>query len=445
MANTNADWAQRAARVLTGPQSNLAPTLPIAPIFAQRAVGHRIFDVEGRDYIDLALTMGPLIFGHGHPRWIAAVKAQLLTLPSPLPGQFYSPLEVELGERMSSAIPCAELVKYGLSGSEVVQLVFRLARAFTNRPYVLRFDGHYHGWMDSVLGGSINPDPEAPPHPIDLPGTAGGFNTSTEGRSPVALLDQYKIEWNDADALEAVLERYGDQIALVHMEPIMCNFGGCPPRPGYLEAVRKLCDRYGVLLCFDEVITGFRVDLGGAQKLFGVTPDLATYGKAIAAGLPFAAVAGRADIMGLLSDRRVVGAGTFNCFPLGMAAAIATFDLLAEDNGAWFLNVDRIQARFRQGLREMAAAHGHGDLFLQGPRGQIYVDFLRADAAYSPAELEAADAVRRAAFRVICMEEGLSIGAGSRIYISGTMSEEDIGEALSRFDRVFSRLPKPAS
>ena len=445
MDSSNAHWAQRARKVLTGPQSNLAPPLPITPIFAERSDGHRIFDVEGRDYIDLALTMGPLIFGHGNPRWIAAVEAQLLKLPSPLPGQFYSPLEVELGERMTSAIPCAELVKYGLSGSEVVQLVFRLARAFTNRPYVLRFDGHYHGWMDSVLGGSLNPDPNLPPHPIDLPGTAGGFNTSTAGRSPVALLDQYKIEWNDVDALEAVLERYGDKIALVHMEPIMCNFGGCPPRPGYLEAVRELCNRHGVLLCFDEVITGFRVDLGGAQKVFGVTPDLATYGKAIAAGLPFAAVAGRTDVMGLLSDRRVVGAGTFNCFPLGMAAAIATFDLLAEDDGAWFRNVDRIQARFRQGLREMAAAHGHSDLFLQGPRGQIYVDFLKADVAYSPAELEMADAARRSAFRVMCMEEGLSIGAGSRIYISGTMSDEDVAESLNRLNKVFARLPKPSS
>lgn len=444
MANTNAEWAIRAKRVLTGPQSNLAPALPIAPIFAERASGHRIYDVEGRDYIDFALTMGPLVFGHGHPRWIAAVEAQLGKLPSPLPGQFYSPLEVEFAERLTTAIPCAERVKYGLSGSEVVQLVFRLARAYTNRPYVLRFDGHYHGWMDSVLGGTLNPDPNQPPHPLDLPGAAGGFNTSTAGRSPVALLDQYKIEWNDADSLEAVLKRYGDKIALVHMEPVMCNFGGCPPRPGYLEAVRTLCNRYGALLCFDEVITGFRVDLGGAQKVFGVTPDLATYGKALAAGLPFAAVAGRADVMGLLSDRSVVGAGTFNSFPLGMAAAVATFDLLAEDDGAWFHNVDRIQERLRQALRETAAAHGHGDLFLQGPRGQIYVDFLKAEVAYSPRELESADAARRAAFRVICMEEGLSIGAGSRIYVSGTMSDDDVTEALSRFDRVFERLPRPA-
>ena len=443
MGYTNANLAARAAKVLTGPQSNLAPPLPFPSIFAERASGHRIFDVEGRDYIDLALTMGPLIFGHGHPRWISAVEAQLDRLPSPLPGQFYSPLEVELGERMVSAIPCAERVKYGLSGSEVVQLVFRLARAFTNRPYILRFDGHYHGWMDNVLGGSINQDRHLPPHPIDSPGAAGGFNTSTAGRSPVALLDQYKIEWNDAEALQDVLEKYGDKIALIHMEPIMCNFGGCPPRPGYLEAVRELCDRYGIVLCFDEVITGFRVALGGAQEVFGVTPDLATYGKAIAAGLPFAAVAGRADIMELLSDRRVVGAGTFNCFPLGMAAAVATFDLLAEDNGAWFREVDRIQAHFRQSLSNMAISHGHDDLFLQGPRGQIYVDFLKADVAYSPAELNAADAARRGAFRLICMDEGLSIGAGSRIYISGTMSGEDITEALARFDKVFARLPKP--
>ena len=135
-----------------------------------------------------------------------------------------------------------------------MQLVFRLARAFTGRQHVLRFDGHYHGWLDNVLGGTLNPDPDVPPHPVDIVGTAGGFNTSTQGRAPQSLDETFKIIWNDLASLERVLDRYGSSIALVHMEAIMCNFGGCQPRPGYLEGVRELCDRHGILLCFDEVI-----------------------------------------------------------------------------------------------------------------------------------------------------------------------------------------------
>ena len=241
MANTNADWTHRAAKVLSGPQSNLAPAMPIAPIFAQRAAGHRIFDVEGRDYIDLALTMGPLIFGHGHPQWISAVEAQLRTLPSPLPGQFYSPLEVELGERMISAIPCAELVKYGLSGSEVVQLVFRLARAFTSRPYVLRFDGHYHGWMDEGVVGFANPmdrwgDDENPArtHP-------------SKGVIP-EVLDQFVVaRWNDPEHLRRRVDEFRGKIAAIIFEPALCNTCCIEPVPGLMATIRELCDRDGML------------------------------------------------------------------------------------------------------------------------------------------------------------------------------------------------------
>ena len=433
-------WRDRATRVLTGPQSNLAPAMPMPAPFIDRAIGHRLFDVDGRDFIDFALTMGPMIFGHGYAPWIDAVQDQMARCPSPLPGQFHSPLEVELAERMVEIIPAAELVKYCLSGTEAVQLVFRLARAYTSRPIVLRFDGHYHGWLDNVLGGELSHAPDTPPYPVDVPaGQAGGFSTTTAGRAQQAFSETYKIPWNDLAGLEAVLDRYGERIALVHMEAIMCNFGACPPRPGYLEGVRRLCDRHGILLCFDEVITGFRVALGGAQEVTGVTPDLCTYGKALAAGLPLAAVAGKREVMSLLTDRRVVGAGTFNCFPLALAAGCATIDLLRADDCAIFSQVDRIQGRLREAMVEMAHRHGH-TLFLQGARGQIYVDFMDAEIAWSPDDFVGADIAKRSRFRVLALQNGLNIGAGSRIYISGTMSDDDLEEALARFECTFAQL-----
>jgi len=440
MVQSSAQWAERAKAVLTGPQSNLAPPLPVDPIFVDRAAGHRLWDVEGRDYIDFALTMGPLIFGHGYRPWIDAVTAQLARCPSPLPGHFSSPLEVELGERLVRYIPAAERVKFCLSGTEAVQLVFKLARAFTGRPYVLRFDGHYHGWLDNVLGGELNPNQTEPPHPVDLPQSEhGGFSYRSQGRAPFALKETYKIRWNDIDAFEEVVTRYGSEIALVHMEAIMCNFGGCPPRPGYLEKVRELCTRHGILLCFDEVITGFRVAMGGAQEVTGVTPDLATYGKAVAAGIPFAVVAGKEPVMRLLTDRTVLGAGTFNCYPVAMAASIATLDILAANNQAMFAKVDQLQARLVRELTAMAARYGHG-LFTQGPRGQIYLDFMEQRTAWSPDDLAGADHAKRAAFRIAALKNGISIGAGSRMYVSATMSEEDVSEALARFDRTFAAL-----
>ncbi len=414
--------------------------MPLPPVFIDRADGHRLWDVDGRDYLDFALTMGPMIFGHGYGPWMRGLEAQLARCPSPLPGQFHSPLEVELAERVVAHVPSAERVKYCLSGSEAVQLAFRLGRAFTNRPYVLRFDGHYHGWLDNVLGGELNPDRHAPPHPVEQrDGSAGGFSTTTAGRAPHALEETFKIKWNDVAALEQAFSRWGDQIALVHMEPIMCNFGACPPRPGYLERVRELCDANGSVLCFDEIITGFRVALGGAQSLFGVTPDLTTFGKAFAAGLPVAAVVGKAEVMDLMRDRRVVGAGTFNCFPLGLAAAATTIDLLAADDQAVYARVDDIQVRVRSELASMARAHGH-PLFLQGPRGQIYVDFIDLEIAYSPDDLAGADTAKRSAFRVLALEEGIIVGAGSRLYLSGTMSDDDVDESLRRLLRVFRRL-----
>jgi len=249
------DLAERADRVFPGRQSNFRKASPGPALFLARGRGLRVWDVDGRDYLDLVLGMGPAIWGHGHPEYEAAIREQLSRLSSVSSSTVYTETELELAERIVHHVPCAEWVRFGISGTEADQLVIRLARAYTNRPYFLRFTGHYHGWIDNVFGGERNPDPEAPPFAIDRRDAPG----RTEGRSPHADSDSFLAPWNDTEALEQILIRHGADIGLVLMEPVMCNTGCCPPRPGYLERVRELCDQYQVLLCFDEVITGFRV------------------------------------------------------------------------------------------------------------------------------------------------------------------------------------------
>ncbi|GAH75243.1 unnamed protein product, partial [marine sediment metagenome] len=191
------------------------------------------------------------------------------------------------------------------------------------------------------MGGVVNDNALGMPFALE----SAADTAATEGRDPEALLQSFKLPWNDIAVLENILETYGEQVALIIMEPINCNGGCCSPRPGYLERVRELCTKYGIVLCLDEVITGFRVGLSGAQGLLSVTPDISTFGKAMAAGVPMAAVAGKRWIMDLLNERRVFSVGTFNGYPLGVAASLATINILERDDGAIYKHIDRMQKR----------------------------------------------------------------------------------------------------
>lgn len=426
---------KRALAVMPGPQSNLRAPLSARPSFIVKGRGGRLWDVDGREYIDYMIAAGPGILGHGRPEYIQALKDQLDTLYYTVSGASQTPQEIELAEKFHRHVPCAEKVRFCVSGSEAVQLAIRLARAYTGRPYFVRFEGHYHGWLDNVLGGLVHDDPVAEPFPYEGEEDPLG----TEGRDPAAFANSFRLPWNELDLLERVLERWGDKVALIHMEPILINGGCCPPRPGYLEGVRELCDRYGVVLCFDEVITGFRIGLGGAQAELGVTPDLATYGKALAAGLPISAVAGRAEIMDLLLERRVVGAGTFNGYPLGVAAALTTIEILERDEGAFYGLIDWRQAELTKGLAEIAARRGL-PLLIQGPRGVFCLHFIDRPVAYSVRELKQADVGMQNRLRTLLAEEGVLVMWGGRWYLSAGLTEKDVAETLERAERAMNRL-----
>jgi glutamate-1-semialdehyde 2,1-aminomutase len=428
-------WLARAAKVTTGTQSNLRAMVGEKPLVLERGVGLRLYDADGNDYVDFNLGMGPGLWGHAHPRYTKAVQeqvAKLLYMPS---GIAHTTLEIQVAEKLCAHVPSAELVRFLSTGSEAIQLVIRLARACTGRPLFVRFESNYHGWMDNVYGGLVNPDAAAPPHAVE----AEADPMATLGRSPSAMSESYKIAWNDADRLDEILRRHGRHIALVLMEPILCNGGCLPPRPGFLERVRSLCDQHGVILCFDEVITGFRIGLGGAQKELGVTPDVTTFAKGLTGGMPLSAVVGKRFVMDLLRENRVTAAGTYNASPPSMAATLASLTMLEESAGDYHRAVDRNQERLRAALRASAARHGH-PLLIQGPRGLLYTEFIDRDIAYTAADLAGADVDKSRRLRLLLIDEGVVIGRGNRWFVSGVLTERDLDDAVGRIDRAFARL-----
>ncbi|MEO1081728.1 MAG: aminotransferase class III-fold pyridoxal phosphate-dependent enzyme [Pseudomonadota bacterium] len=431
----NSAWTRRADAVMPGLNSNYAsfrlPNQP-PPIVFERSDGLRLIDADGKDYIDFVCGMGPAIWGNGNSEYLAAIHAQVDKLMSCGSAVGHATAEIELAEKLVELIPSAEQVRFCISGSEADQLVCRLARGHTGKRYVLRFEGHYHGWLDPMFSGTATSNPDELPTAQPSPGDSAGVPESSYGET---LL----IKWNDEARLRDVLERYGDQIALVIMEAVMCNSACCPPREGFLQAVRDLCDQHRVLLCFDEVITGFRAGLGGAQELFGVTPDLSVFAKAMSGGLPLACVAGRREIMNELATNSVLAVGTFNSFPLAVAAALKSIEMLERDNGAYYDRVDIRQRALMEGIEGLASANGHRVL-TQGPRGFFYLDFTELDVIYTPDDLSHSDTEKRMRFRALLHENGVVIGGNSRFTVSGELADDDIDDALARIEASFEAL-----
>jgi glutamate-1-semialdehyde 2,1-aminomutase len=287
------------------------------PFFAQKAHGARVEDIDGNSYIDYVCTWGPSILGHAHPDVITAVKAAAdrgtsFGIPNPL--------EVELARKICDWVPSVQKVRMTNSGTEATMSAVRLARGFTRRDKIIKFEGCYHGHVDSLLvkagSGALT---------MGQPDSAG---------IPAALAAlTVTLPFNDPDALSLAFERNKGEIAAVIVEPIPANAGLILPAPGFLETLRKLCTEHGTLLIFDEVMTGFRLARGGAQELLGIRPDLSCFGKVIGGGLPVGALGGRADIMDYLAPLGpVYQAGTLSGNPLAMAAGLAQLKILEEQN-----------------------------------------------------------------------------------------------------------------
>ena len=400
------------------------------PLVYARAAGAHLHDVDGNDIIDYALANGPCILGHAPAPVLAAVRDSL-ELGQLFAGQHE--LEFALAKRLVDLLPCAELVRFASSGSEAVHAALRLARAHTGRPKIVKFEGHYHGWLDNIFV-SVRPG-------LNEAGPASAPRTIAQspGQPDSAFADVIALVWNDLDIFAATLEARGEEIAGVIMEPIMANCGGAMPRPGYLEGVRALCDEHGVVLIFDEVITGFRAGLTGAQGLLGVTPDLAIFAKAVAAGFPLAVLAGRRAIMELVETKGVMHGGTYNANLVCMSAGLAALDVLSADGGAVYGGMEARGRRLMEELPGLYAKHGH-DVLVQGVPAAFHPLFTDRDEIPDYRAFATTDGMKQTRLIELMFAEGVRLTARGLWFLSTAHTDADIDASLEAADRALARL-----
>ncbi len=380
------------------------------PLVIARGAGARVWDADGNEFIDYVGAWGPLILGHAHPAVTEAVRQALAC------GTAFGATterEVELAALISEAFPSIEKVRLVNSGTEATMSALRLARAATNRSLVVKFEGCYHGHVDALLakaGSGVAT--------LGLPGTAGV--------PPEVARQTLVLPFNDPEALEAAFARYGEHIACVFVEPVVGNMGCVPPRPGFLELLRRLTAQAGALLIFDEVITGFRLSFGGAQQLFGIRPDLTTLGKIIGGGLPVGAYGGRAGLMALIApEGPVYQAGTLAGNPLAVAAGIATLQALKRDPGI-YERLDRLSARLCDGVARALPVTANR-------AGSLFTFFFTKESVTDYASAQRSDTARFAAFFRAMLEAGVFLPPSQfeTAFLSAAHTEEDVEETIA--------------
>lgn len=392
------------------------------PLFFTGGCGSSVTDVDGNTYIDYGLAWGPLILGHSHPEVVEAVTQQA-TRAMTFGAQ--CDLEREVAERLVSVIPCADQVSFASSGTEIVQIALRLARAVTGRPLFLKFEGHYHGWDDSVLvsyRSSAAQLEEADGAPV-----ATGCGQRPGGGAVVA-------QWNDRASVEAMFARHPGQIAAVICEPMLANSGCIPPEPGFLEFLREISTAQGALLIFDEVITGLRLALDGAQGHYGVTPDLATFAKAIGGGVAFAALGGKQELMDWIADGRVIHAGSLNGNPLVLSAANATVRYLQQHSSEIYPRLWRLGDQLASGLSNILTMAGFPVVTRGG--GPVFQIYFHDRTPRNYRETIGADMALYSDFALALLAEGIQVLHDGRWYLSAAHSEDDIARTLDAAARV---------
>lgn len=411
--------AQRkaASRHLAGGVSSTprGSQLPV-PLVIERAEGAHIFDADGNEYVDFALGYGPLILGHTPKPVIEAVERELakgLRTASVHRG------EGELADLMAETVPAAKVVTFVSTGTEAVQLALRIARAATGRVPVVKFRANYHGWADSL-------------HVASGPGSDG---PSTAGQDPQASASVTILDWGDIDAVERTLT--SDHAAVI-LEPAAINGGCFAPPAGYLERLRELTARLGVMLIFDEVITGFRLAPGGAQEIYGVTPDLVILGKALGAGLPISAVAGSPEAMEPVTSGRVMHRGTFNGNPLSLAAGIACLGYIRSHAGSLYPRMNAFAERLQGETIRMARAAG---VPVTANRvGSAVQIFVGAESIDGISDLKLVDRDATLRFTGEMVRAGVQPLPRGLVYLCSEHDERDIERALAACETAISAL-----
>lgn len=396
-----------------------------SPVFIDHAQGSTVTDVDGNDYLDYVCSWGPLILGHAHPTVVATIQEAAVQGTS---FGAATEKEVELAERVTRLVPSVEVVRFVSSGTEATMSALRLARGFTGRDRCIKFSGCYHGHTDAFLT-----DAGSGVATLGIPGSAG----VPEGTAR----DTITLPYNDIDAVEAYMTEHGEEVAAIILEPIACNMGMVKPKPGFLSGLRRACDKSGTLLIFDEVITGFRVALGGAQELYGIKPDLTTFGKIIGAGLPVGAYGGRAEIMAKVAPMGpVYQAGTLSGNPLAMAAGIAALDELAKPGV--YESLEEKGAYFEKGMANLLEKYGRPGFLNRC--GSIFYLWLCPEVEGCPkdyADVKRGDPELYASFFRALLNRGVYLAPSSFEvgFISTAHTFDDLDKTLEKMDEAFAQ------
>ncbi|MFC5558173.1 glutamate-1-semialdehyde 2,1-aminomutase [Ureibacillus thermophilus] len=394
------------------------------PVFIESGKGAIIRDIDGNEYIDYVLSWGPLILGHSHPEVVKAIQEQAAKGTS-----FGAPtvLENQLAKIVIERIPSVEMVRFVSSGTEATMAALRLARGYTGRDIIMKFEGSYHGHGDSLLikagsGVATLGLPDSPGVPADV-----AKNTVT-------------CPYNDLDAVKATFEKIGEQIAAVIVEPVAGNMGVVPPKPGFLEGLREITKQYGTVLIFDEVMTGFRVDYHCAQGYYGVEPDLTTLGKVVGGGLPVGAFAGKREIMEKVAPSGpVYQAGTLSGNPLAMTAGIETLSRLTPETYEYF---KKLGDMLETGIRDAATKYNIPHTVNRA--GSMIGLFLTNENVVDFKTAQTSDLKLFAEYHRLMLEEGIYLPPSQfeGLFISTAHTEEHIEKTIDAMHKVFAKLAR---
>ena len=405
------------------------------PILFRKGLGSRIWDVDDNEYVDLLSSYGSVILGHSHPKILKAISEQIQN--GTMLGTT-TELEIDVAKKIQSAVPSAEMVSFANTGTEATMEAIRIARAFTGRDKILKFEGHYHGHHDYVLFSVESPSvvaglEQAPSKLPYYPGIPDGIS-----RTVVVA------PWNDTSSLERVLKRNANDLAAIITEPVMGSAGIIPPKDDYLKSVRELADKYDALLIFDEVLTGFRIAPGGAQEFYGVKPDIACYAKALGGGTPIAAVTGRRDVMGMIGPGKIGYGGTYNGNSMCLAAASATLDELLANDGEIFKHMHVTGAEIVEGLRDLLAHYDHPGIVQGiGPMFQLY--FTEAKKILNYRHTLQSNFAKFRDFRNLMLRRGIYLhpDGSERMMISAAHDNTDVESILAAAEDSLKELKRP--
>jgi glutamate-1-semialdehyde 2,1-aminomutase len=406
------------------------------PRYMTHGNGARLYDVDGNEYIDWMMAFGALPLGHAHPRIVETISREAAR------GTHFATalqVEVEVAEMLVDLLPHVDKIRFANTGTEAAMAAFRLCRGLTGRRKIIKFEGHYHGWWDSVL---VNTNPMPPT--MMGPATSPIRIADSGGMIEEAWLDTVVVPWNDFELLECAMATHGRDAACVVTEGVMANMGVIPPKPGYLKRIEELCRQYGAMFYLDETVTGFRLAPGGCAELYQLKPDIVTYGKALGAGLPMAAIGGPDHVMKGLEWGKVLHYGTHNGARLALHVTKTMLEIMLADNGGNFRKLAQTGTSLAERIRAVARGHNRHKLIVQNVNSMFQIFFTDKEQIADCREFSAhVDRGKFQRFVVRLMEKGIYLSPSPTLHSLSSIvhTETDIEATVKAVAEVLDEMP----